>query len=127
MDGKYEQTAEMKTQNLRTILLTICSLSYLLVGAAIFSALEFDYDQEMQKSMKKIHKTLVKKYNISEEDVKMWLKYLDNKANIDADLYQWSFACSVYFATTVITTIGKVNLLGYQSGGDMLRLILARN
>ena len=127
MDGKYEQTAEMKTQNLRTILLTICSLSYLLVGAAIFSALEFDYDQEMQKSMKKIHKTLVKKYNISEEDVKMWRKYLDNKANIDADLYQWSFAGSVYFATTVITTIGKVNLLGYQSGGDMLRLILARN
>jgi len=127
VDGKYEQTAEMKTQNLRTILLTICSLSYLLVGAAIFSALEFDYDQEMQKNMKKIHKTLVKKYNISEEDVKMWLKYLDNKANIDADLYQWSFAGSVYFATTVITTIGKVNLLGYQSGGDMLRLILARN
>lgn len=127
MDGKYEQTAEMKTQNLRTILLTICSLSYLLVGAAIFSALEFNYDQEMQKNMTKIHKTLVKKYNISEEDVKMWLKYLDNKANIDADLYQWSFAGSVYFATTVITTIGKVNLLGYQGGGDMLRLILARN
>lgn len=125
MDGKYEQTAEMKTQNLRTILLTICSLSYLLVGAAIFSALEFDYDQEMQKSMKKIHKTLVKKYNISEEDVKMWLKYLDNKANIDADLYQWSFAGSVYFATTVITTIGYGHTVPKTDRGKIFCMIYA--
>lgn len=111
----------MKTQNLRTILLTICCVSYLLVGAAIFSALEYDEDQEMRKNMTILHKTLTKKYNISEEDVTKWLQYLDSKANIDADLYQWSFAGSVYFATTVITTIGKlqrvwrdkISLIGY--------------
>ncbi|RMX50457.1 hypothetical protein pdam_00018316 [Pocillopora damicornis] len=95
----------MKTQNLRTILLTICCVSYLLVGAAIFSALEYEEDQEMRKNMTILHKTLTKKYNISDEDIGKWLQYLDSKANIDADLYQWSFAGSVYFATTVITTI----------------------
>ena len=106
--GKYDRSGAMKTQNLRTILLTICCVSYLLVGAAIFSALEYDEDQEMRKNMTILHNTLTKKYNISKEDVKKWLQYLDSKANIDADLYQWSFAGSVYFATTVITTIGKL-------------------
>lgn len=105
---RYDEWSDaMKTQNLRTILLTICCVSYLLVGAAIFSALEYEEDQEMRKNMTILHKTLTKKYNISDEDIGKWLQYLDSKANIDADLYQWSFAGSVYFATTVITTIGK--------------------
>lgn len=115
----------MKTQNLRTILLTICCVSYLLVGAAIFSALEYDEDQEMRKNMTILHNTLTKKYNISEEDVKKWLQYLDSKANIDADLYQWSFAGSVYFATTVITTIGYGHTVPKTDRGKIFCMIYA--
>ena len=97
----------MKTQNLRTILLTICSLSYLLVGAAIFSALEYDDDQARRREMLLLESRLKKKYNITHEDLKEWTRYLYSKSNLQALLYQWSFAGSVYFATTVITTIGE--------------------
>lgn len=88
--------------------MTICSLSYLLVGAAIFSALEYDEDQIRIHNLGKLEETLTSKYNISREDLKKWEFYLVAKANVQAKLYQWSFAGSVYFATTVITTIGKL-------------------
>lgn len=97
----------MRQQNVRVILLTICSVSYLLVGAAIFSALEFEDDQRRRKDLKHLEKILKQKYNISDIDMVNWRKYLNRKTNQEADLYQWSFAGSVYFATTVITTIGR--------------------
>lgn len=99
----------MRQQNLRTIFLTICCLSYLLVGAAIFSALEYDEDQVRRYQLGELEEMLTSKYNISHQDLKKWEFYLVAKANVKANLYQWSFAGSVYFATTVITTIGKAH------------------
>lgn len=105
----------MRQQNLRTIFLTICCLSYLLVGAAIFSALEYDEDQIRRHGLKLKREYLRARYNITEKDLKEWESFLLAKANLEANLYQWSFAGSVYFATTVITTIGKLNFFLYFS------------
>ena len=92
----------------RTVLLIICSLSYLLVGAAVFSALEFEADQKRKHETQKLFNSFQARYNITDEDIKKWAEVQRYQRTMDSTVEQWGFAGSVYFATTVITTIGNV-------------------
>ncbi|XP_004923628.1 potassium channel subfamily K member 9 [Bombyx mori] len=96
----------MKKQNVRTLSLIVCTFTYLLVGAAVFDALEstternrFDVLQAVIEAM------IIRKYNISEEDFLIMetvvLKSEPHKAG-----QQWKFTGAFYYATTVLTTIG---------------------
>lgn len=46
----------MKRQNIRTLSLIVCTLTYLLVGAAIFDALESDYEVKRKNTLTYIEK-----------------------------------------------------------------------
>ncbi|RWS05098.1 two pore potassium channel protein sup-9-like protein, partial [Dinothrombium tinctorium] len=95
----------MKRQNIRTLSLIVCTFTYLLVGAAIFDALESEHEVNQKLALEKIESMLQKKYNISEEDFKILttvvIKSVPHKAGV-----QWKFEGAFYFATTVLTTIG---------------------
>ena len=97
----------------RTVLLIICSISYLLVGAAVFSALEYDDDQKKRREVERLFKVFQKKYNITKEDFSAWAELQLYQRAVDSTVEQWSFAGSVYFATTVITTIGRYRIITY--------------
>ncbi|KAL8184965.1 UNVERIFIED_CONTAM: Potassium channel subfamily K member 3 [Gekko kuhli] len=94
----------MKRQNVRTLALIICTFTYLLVGAAVFDALESEEETAERKKLEQKQTELKSKYNLSEdnyyelEGVVLQLK--PHKAGV-----QWKFAGSFYFAITVITTI----------------------
>ena len=96
----------MKKQNVRTLSLIVCTFTYLLVGAAVFDALESEFEIEEKRMLMEEETELKRRYNISDEDfrnlTKNVLKSVPHKAGI-----QWKFAGAFYFATTVITTIGK--------------------
>ena len=96
----------MKKQNVRTLSLIVCTFTYLLVGAAVFDALESEFEIEEKRMLMEEETQLKRRYNISDEDfrnlTKNVLKSVPHKAGI-----QWKFAGAFYFATTVITTIGK--------------------
>lgn len=91
---------------MRTLALIICTFTYLLVGAAIFDALESQEEtaQRMELHLKKGE--LLQTFNLSSKDFdeleKVVLQLKPHKAGM-----QWKFAGSFYFAITVITTIGK--------------------
>lgn len=96
----------MKRQNVRTLSLIICTFTYLLVGAAVFDALESDFEMREKEQLEAEEKRLQGKYNISEDDYRK-LETIIMEAEPHRAGVQWKFAGSFYFAITVITTIGK--------------------
>lgn len=97
----------MKRQNIRTLSLIVAGFTYLLVGAAIFDAFESGHEVIQKAALGTMENMLKRKYNISEQDFKILttvvIKSVPHKAGI-----QWKFEGAFYFATTVLTTIGKL-------------------
>jgi hypothetical protein len=94
---------KMKKQNVRTLSLILCMFSYLLVGAAVFDALESETESSRRRILELKRTEMKKKYRQIEQVV---LQAEPHHAG-----RQWKFAGSFYFAITVITTIGKFRLL----------------
>lgn len=96
----------MKRQNVRTLSLIVCTFTYLLVGAAIFDALESEYEAAQKEDLEDVKKNLTEHYKITEEDWRRIHDYVRRYAPHLAGV-QWKFAGAFYFTTIVITTIGK--------------------
>uniref|UniRef100_H2YJM1 Potassium channel domain-containing protein n=2 Tax=Ciona savignyi TaxID=51511 RepID=H2YJM1_CIOSA len=93
------------TANSRTITLIVVGLTYLFIGAGIFSAIERQNEIESSKELFGYENHFRTLYNISDADFEN-LTYVimglqPHKAGV-----QWSFVGSLYFAITVVTTIG---------------------
>uniref|UniRef100_A0A8R1HT65 Two pore potassium channel protein sup-9 n=1 Tax=Caenorhabditis japonica TaxID=281687 RepID=A0A8R1HT65_CAEJA len=88
----------MKRQNIRTLSLIVCTLTYLLVGAAVFDALETE-NEILQATI---------------------VKSVPHKAG-----YQWKFSGAFYFATTVITTIGYGHSTPMTDAGKIFCMLYA--
>ncbi|CAB3367537.1 two pore potassium channel protein sup-9 [Cloeon dipterum] len=95
----------MKKQNMRTLSLVVCTFTYLLVGAAVFDALESDTEQKRFEFLTDVRENLLQKYNISHEDYKVIeIVIIENKPHKAGP--QWKFAGAFYFATVVLAMIG---------------------
>ncbi|XP_077405820.1 potassium channel subfamily K member 15 [Vanacampus margaritifer] len=95
----------MKKQNVRTLSLILCMFSYLLVGAAVFDALESETESSRRRVLEQKRNEMKRKYRFSEEDYRVIERVL-LQAEPHRAGRQWKFAGSFYFAITVITTIG---------------------
>ncbi|KAF7278514.1 TWIK-related acid-sensitive K[+] channel 7 [Rhynchophorus ferrugineus] len=106
----------MKRQNVRTLSLVVTTFTYLLIGAAVFDALESKEEEKRDMLLKVSSNSLKAKYNITEEDYKMIelmiIEYKPHKAGP-----QWKFAGSFYFATVVLAMIGYGHSTPVTAGG----------
>lgn len=113
----------MKRQNVRTLALIICTFTYLIVGAAIFGALESKEETTQRKDLGDRKKELLNTFNLSTEDFdkleKVVLQLKPHKAGV-----QWKFAGSFYFAITVITTIGKTKTWSWDAAAFVAPCLL---
>lgn len=114
----------MKKQNVRTLSLIVCTFTYLLVGAAVFDALESETEKKRYEVLIEIEKKIRYSYNISHEDFRVMeiviLKSEPHKAG-----QQWKFAGAFYYATTVLTTIGYGHSTPVTLGGKLFTMCYA--
>ncbi|XP_037950714.1 two pore potassium channel protein sup-9-like isoform X2 [Teleopsis dalmanni] len=114
----------MKKQNVRTISLIVCTFTYLLVGAAVFDALESETETRRFEALQAVENMIIRKYNISQEDFKVMetvvLKSEPHKAG-----QQWKFTGAFYYATTVLTTIGYGHSTPSTIGGKLFTMCYA--
>lgn len=96
----------MKVQDSRNLGLILSIVLYLLIGAAVFDALESDGESAKTEKLEEKLDELKLKYGFSEGDYREVERVVLQAAPHRAGR-QWKFAGSFYFAITVITTIGK--------------------
>lgn len=104
----------------KLIIRIVFFLVYLLVGAAIFQAIELPHEKKRRSELQFdiIQHNFTKKYNISGEDMKCFLQKLKKALELGFDLQeaafpklqQWHFMNAFFFAGNVVTTIGKFDI-----------------
>ena len=92
---------------MRTLSLIIVTFTYLLVGAAIFDALEGPNNEKVKEGLVQLRENLKQKYSISEDDYKV-IEVLIEERKPHKTGPQWKFAGSLYFAFVTLALIGLI-------------------
>ncbi|VDI31588.1 two pore potassium channel protein sup-9-like [Mytilus galloprovincialis] len=96
---------EMKRQNVRTLSLVVCTFTYLLIGAAVFDALESEYEVENRRKLKNETQAIIDKFNITPEHFEK-IRYNVIKSRPYQAGTQWKFPGALYFSLVVVALIG---------------------
>ena len=83
---------------------------YLIFGALVFQALELENETQERRILLKSRRDLQRKYNVTEEDLKLFIKLVQAIADQGFSnewVDRWNFIGALFFSGTVVTTIGQ--------------------
>ncbi|XP_028677617.1 potassium channel subfamily K member 16-like [Erpetoichthys calabaricus] len=124
----------MTTCGVHMVLMVIGYLSYLLMGAAIFQALEEQSERKVKREMVDQKRLFLENHScLSEEAMRnflqMMMKAQQNGVNLlemeSLNQTNWDFSGSFFFVGTVITTIGYGYLAPRTAGGQIFCVLFA--
>jgi potassium channel subfamily K protein 9 len=95
----------MKRQNIRTLSLVVITLTYLIIGAAVFDYVESENERIQIEHLNNAIGDFQLKHKMNDSDMSALLDLVIQKKPHNAG-YQWKFIGSLYFCTVVITLIG---------------------
>ncbi|XP_057702574.1 potassium channel subfamily K member 15-like [Corythoichthys intestinalis] len=110
--------------NIRIILLILSMLLYLLIGAAVFDALESASEVVRKNMLDERLDELKEKYDLVEDDLRE-IERVVLQSEVHRGGTQWDLAGAFYFAITVITTIGYGHAAPRTDGGKAFCMIYA--
>ena len=95
----------MKRQNIRTISLVVITLTYLIIGAAVFDYFESTHEIQVNARLNQNISMFKQKHKMNDSEFnKLWRNIHDKKPFYGGE--QWKFVGSLYFCTVVVTLIG---------------------
>ncbi len=95
----------MKRQNIRTLSLVVITLTYLIIGAAVFDHMESSNEFLQNQNLTKISEKFMHDHSMNQSEFNvLWKLILERKPFHGGN--QWKFVGSLYFCTVVITLIG---------------------
>ncbi|KAL3102668.1 hypothetical protein niasHT_029696 [Heterodera trifolii] len=126
MSGLFTTTASTGegAKSRRALLLMGAMLAFLTMGAAVFSAFEFDQDKKTRAEIAVNRKLMHRKYNFTKRDFAL-LERVVVKSIPFAAGSQWQFLGALYFCTVVITTIGYGHSTPITVGGKLFCMMYA--
>jgi hypothetical protein len=113
----------------RFLVEVICFTACLLIGAAVFQAIEFkepvNFETHSNEILKAVVKNISLRYNISTREMNDTIKQLRIRlARGEKENWNhWDFSGCYFFAGTVAFTIGKVTTCNYNNLSEVCRLI----
>lgn len=105
----------MKEEDKKLIVLWIIYFVYMVIGAVLFSELEYENENEQIRYFTALMSRIQKEHNLS-DTVMDTLSFTHDDACSKGIRFQgpfsnkWDFAGSFYFVGTVITTIGEYDV-----------------
>ncbi|XP_060085356.1 two pore potassium channel protein sup-9-like [Ylistrum balloti] len=108
----------MKRQNVRTLSLIVCTFTYLLIGAAVFDALESEYEVENKRRLLEEEGEILTRYNISDKDFNA-IRHNVIWSRPYQEVTQWKFGGALYLSLVVVAAIGYGHSTPKTVGGKL--------